>query len=50
MLDIKTNKILKTFNSISEAENYINSKNIYKVLNGTRKKAGGFLWQYHKEA
>lgn len=50
MLDVKTNKILKTFNSISEAESYINSKNIYKVLNGTRKKAGGFLWQYHKEA
>lgn len=48
MCDIQTNQILRTFNSIHEAANYLgnNNKNghISKVINGKRKSAYGYKW------
>jgi len=43
------NKVLKIYNSISEAARDINKKlkgNIDKVLSGKRKTAYGFIWKY----
>lgn len=51
MLDIKNNKVIKTFVSISEAERQlkIRSSNISMVCKGLRKKAGGYKWEYTDE-
>lgn len=51
MIDLSTNKIIKTFNSISEAANemHINGSNITMVCKGLRKHAGGYIWQYLKK-
>ena len=48
MIDINTNKILKTFISISEASRQmkINSSNIGMVCKGQRPAAGGYRWNY----
>ena len=48
MLDIKTNQIIKTFASISEASSQlkINPANIGSVCRGQRSKAGGYKWEY----
>jgi group I intron endonuclease len=44
-IDIKTNQILQTFNSIKEAEEKTRIKHISCVLSGRRNHAGGFLWK-----
>ena len=51
MIDIKTNKVIKTFKSISEAsrETKINTSNITMVCKGIRKYAGGYIWKYTKK-
>ena len=49
MLDKNTEQTLKIFNSISEAEKYlqINYKShIYKVCNGERKTFKGYKWKW----
>lgn len=43
-LDLKNNEILKTFNSIKEAEEKTNIKHIGLVLSGKRNHAGGYKW------
>ena len=46
-IDIETNKIIKTFNSISEASNFIVGKkddNIGKVIRGKKITAYGYKW------
>lgn len=50
LIDIKTNKILKTFNSVTEAskEMHISYGNISKVCKGQREEAGGYKWSYVK--
>lgn len=47
-IDMKTNKVYKTFSSISEAgrEMNISIGNITSVLKGTRKHTKGFTWRY----
>jgi hypothetical protein len=46
-------KLIKTWNSITEAKNFMKSKNIKgadainNVVNGKRDHACGFLWRYH---
>lgn len=51
MIDLKTNKIIKTFISISEASQKmkISSGNIAAVCQGIRTKAGGYIWKYADE-
>lgn len=51
MIDIKTNEILKTFVSISEASRVMNitSGNICAVLAGKRKHTKGYGWKYVQE-
>lgn len=51
MINIKTNKIVKTFVSISEAgqKMKINPANIGSVCKGQRTKAGGYGWKYADE-
>lgn len=51
MIDIKTNEVIKTFKSISQAsrEMKINSSNISIVCKGIRKYAGGYIWKYIKK-
>lgn len=48
MIDIKTNKIVREFKSISEAsrEIKINSSNISMVCKNQRNNAGGYYWKY----
>jgi len=48
MIDIMTNQIIRTFDSISEAQKLTNIKNISMVCNGYREKAGGYKWSYVK--
>lgn len=48
-IDSETDKIIKTFNSIVEACNYLNISNsgrISKCCNGKAKTAGGYKWSY----
>ena len=52
MIDIDTNEVLKTFESISDAVKYMNfntSSNIISVCKGKRPHAGGYLWRYADE-
>ena len=51
MIDIKTNQIVKTFTSISEAGKQMktNPANIGCVCRGQRSKAGGYKWEYADE-
>ena len=51
MIDINTNKIIKTFISISEASRQmkINSSNIGMVCKGQRPAAGGYCWSYSEK-
>lgn len=51
MIDKKTNQIIKTFISISEASRQmkISSGNIVSVCKGIRPKAGGYIWEYADE-
>ena len=51
MIDIETNKVIKTFKSISDAsrETKINISNITMVCKGVRKYAGGYIWKYTKK-
>ena len=50
MLDFNTNKLLKTFSSITQAskEMHICYGNISKACKGQREEAGGYRWQYAK--
>lgn len=50
-IDIKTNKIINIFESMSEAERKtgISSKQIWKVCNGKREITGGYIWKYADE-
>lgn len=50
-IDPQTNKIIKTFPSISNAAQFIGSDkgNIWQALVGRRRTAGGFLWAYSQE-
>ncbi|MBQ8418585.1 MAG: hypothetical protein IJX10_08165 [Phascolarctobacterium sp.] len=53
MIDMNTNEILKTFESIVDAAQYMNfrtSSNITSVCKGKRMHAGGYLWRYEGEA
>jgi hypothetical protein len=45
MIDLKTNKLIRTFSSIKEAELLLNIKHISHVCSGERKQAGGFIWK-----
>lgn len=52
MIDIKTNEILRTFESVVAASLYMNfktSSNITSVCKGKRAHAGGYLWRYVDE-
>lgn len=42
----KEGNFIKTYDSISEAEIAVGTKNIYKVLNGERRYALGYIWKY----
>lgn len=44
-IDMKTNEIISTFNSIKDAEFSTRIKHISCVLSGRRNHAGGFLWK-----
>lgn len=44
----KDGKTVKIYDSISEAEISTGCRNIYKVLNGTTKTCGGFIWKLHE--
>lgn len=48
MIESKTNEILKTYDSASEAArvNSLNNSKISSVCRGKRKTAGGFVWKY----
>lgn len=48
MIDSKTGKVIKEFESISDAsrEMNVNVSNIVSVCKGARTKAGGFIWKY----
>ena len=50
MIDIKTNKVIKCFESIREAEDKtsINHSHISSVCHNNRKTAGGYKWRYAK--
>lgn len=50
MFDLKTKKLLKTFNSITQAskEMHICYNNISKTCKGDREEAGGYKWNYAK--
>lgn len=50
-IEIKNNKIIKKYNSISMAskENKIPCSNIVKCAKNQRKHAGGFIWRYVDE-
>ena len=49
-IDLKTNKVIKTWKSACEAGRQlgINSRNIITVTKGKRKQAGGFAWEQIK--
>lgn len=49
MIDSETNKIVKTFRSVSDAQRQTNIKNISMVCNGLRVKAGGYKWEYAEQ-
>ncbi len=51
MIDMQTNKMIKTFVSISAAarETQINSSNITMVCKGIRASAGGYVWKYAED-
>lgn len=49
MIDPKTGAIIKTFKSISDAAQFVNSKHIGAVCQGLRHKAGGYIWRYVDE-
>lgn len=48
MIDIETNKTIRTFDSVSEAAGYlkVNRSNISACINGRRKTAYGFKWVF----
>jgi len=50
MIDKNTNEIIKIFNSVTEASNYLNKKSgcsfISQVCNGKKKTAYGYKWEY----
>lgn len=51
MIDIKTNQVIKTFYSLTEAGNYLNkgkggTVHISQVCQGKRKTAYGYKWKY----
>lgn len=48
MIDIKTNEVLKEFNSTTEAETFLNAKghHISCCCNNKRKTAYGYKWKY----
>ena len=50
MIDLKTNKIIKKFNSISQVKKYLNIKthlsSITQVCKGKGKTAYGYKWKY----
>jgi len=51
-IDMKTNEVIKIFNSISEAARAVGQKNpsnIGGVCRGERKSVGGYLWKYESE-
>jgi hypothetical protein len=52
MCDLKTHKLLKTFNSTTEAYNYFGKKyqgGISEVCNNKRNKCMGYWWTYDEE-
>ena len=51
-IDIRTNKILQEFNSVSEATKhlgYVSKSNISSCCKGNKKSVGGYLWKYKEE-
>ena len=44
-IDPQTNRILSKYNSIKKAQNTLGIGHISSVINGKRKKAGGFKWK-----
>lgn len=51
-IDIRTNKILQEFNSVSEATKhlgYVSKANISSCCKGNKKSVGGYLWKYKEE-
>lgn len=51
-IDMKTNEVIKIFNSISEAAKAVGQKNpsnIGGVCRGERKSVGGYFWKYESE-
>lgn len=42
----KQNNLIKTYNSIAEAERELNIHNITRVCKGKQKTAGKFIWKY----
>jgi hypothetical protein len=42
---MKTGEIVKTYNSIREAQDKTNIRHISCVLSGKRKYAGGYFWK-----
>lgn len=49
MIDKNTNKILKEYISVHEAENEHNNKHISDVCKGKRMTANGYKWKYKEE-
>ncbi|MBR2372058.1 MAG: hypothetical protein IKA90_04215, partial [Clostridia bacterium] len=51
MIDKNTNKVIQTFESVSEAsrQTKINAPNITMICKGMRKYAGGYIWRYVKK-
>ncbi len=45
-IDIRTLSVIKTYNSIAEAQRITHSKNIGMVCRGERNSANGFYWSY----
>ena len=51
MLDIYTNRIVRTFDSLSEASRtmHTTTSSISKVCNGQKEQASGYKWEYAKQ-
>lgn len=45
-IEIETNKVINTYNSIKEAENATNSRHISDCCRGKQKVANGYKWKY----
>lgn len=43
-------ELIKIWNSAAEASRELGISSVYRAANGTRKSAGGYKWEYVKEA